>query len=65
MGKEHLADLGGCEDNIKMNLGETGYEGMDWTELARDLGTNGSLLCRGKSFGQLSNCRLFKKDSAP
>ena len=25
-----------CEDNIKMNLGEVGFGGMDWIELAQD-----------------------------
>ena len=30
----------GCrwEDNIKMDLQEVGYGGMDWTELAQDRG---------------------------
>jgi len=25
-----------CEDNIKMDLQEVGYDGMDWIELAQD-----------------------------
>jgi hypothetical protein len=25
-----------CVDNIKMNLGEIGWDGMDWIELAQD-----------------------------
>jgi hypothetical protein len=26
-------------DNIKMNLGEIGWDGMDWTDLAQDRDT--------------------------
>jgi len=25
------------EDNVKLNLKETGWEGMDWTNLAQDM----------------------------
>jgi hypothetical protein len=31
------------EDNIKMDLREVGWEGMDWLDLAQD-GTGGGLL---------------------
>jgi hypothetical protein len=31
------------EDNIKMDLRETGWDGMDWIDLAQDR-TNGGLL---------------------
>jgi hypothetical protein len=28
--------LGRCVNNIKMDLRETGWDGMDWTDLAQD-----------------------------
>jgi hypothetical protein len=33
---DHFGDQGGWEDNIKMDLQEVGWEGMDWIELAED-----------------------------
>ena len=33
--KDHLKEPGG-EDNIKMDLQEVGYFGMDWIDLAQD-----------------------------
>jgi hypothetical protein len=36
-GRDHLEDLGAdWEDNIRMNLRETGWEGVDWIHLAQD-----------------------------
>jgi hypothetical protein len=29
-------DVGGWVDNIKMDLGEIGWDGRDWIELAQD-----------------------------
>ena len=36
--RDHLEDLGGGErqDNIKMNLQEVEWEGMEWIDLAQD-----------------------------
>ena len=43
-----------CEDNIKMNLKEMGYEGVDWTHLAqgREKWTD-SFECRSEYSGFL------------
>jgi len=32
------------EDNVRMDLREIGWEGMDWMHLAHDTGTNSCLL---------------------
>jgi hypothetical protein len=33
---DHWENLGTNEDNIKMNLKEIGWEGVDWIHLAQD-----------------------------
>jgi hypothetical protein len=36
--RDHLQGLGiSWEDNVKMDLKEVGWEGMDWTNLAQDM----------------------------
>ena len=34
--RDQLEDPGGWEDNIKIDLQEVGYGGMDWMDLAQD-----------------------------
>jgi hypothetical protein len=55
-------------DNIKMDLREIGWGGMDWIDLAqdRDHGNepSGSINC-WKVFEQLHNWHLLKRCSAP
>jgi hypothetical protein len=34
--RDHLRPRQRWEDNIKLNLQEVGFRGMDWIELARD-----------------------------
>lgn len=60
-----------AEDNIQMDLGETGWGGMNWTKLVTNglvFGTrnkaSGSLRC-WDILGYLCNWRLLKKLSAP
>jgi hypothetical protein len=62
------------EDNIKLDLTETGWEGMDWIKVAQDkfqwrglLNTviNTGFLIDGKFLHQLNNHQCFKEDSIP
>jgi hypothetical protein len=46
--------------NAKMNLKETGYEGMDWIKLYQGYGTSYSIK-GGKFADELSNYQLLKK----
>jgi hypothetical protein len=62
-------------DNIKMNLRETGWDSMDWIELAHDTDHWRALVNtvmnlrvpqnRWEVFEWLHNWRLLKKGSAP
>jgi hypothetical protein len=62
-------------DNIKMDLREIGWEGVDWMHLAYDKGTVASCFehdnepsgsIKGGGFlDKLSDCQLLKKDSVP
>jgi hypothetical protein len=63
------------EDNIEMNLKETGWEDMDWIQWASrqeqvagccEYGNEplGSIKCR-KFLDKLRSCQLHKKEPAP
>jgi hypothetical protein len=45
-------------NNIKMDLREIGWDGMDWIDLAQDI-------YRWRALEYLHNWRLLKKGSAP
>jgi hypothetical protein len=46
--------LGWWVDDIKMNLAEIGWGGMDWINLAQDRETSGSIKC-SKALQYLNN----------
>jgi hypothetical protein len=53
--------------NIKMDLGEIGWDGMDWIDLAQDRNqwrAPGSIKC-WEVLEYLSEWQLLKNDSAP
>jgi hypothetical protein len=53
------------DDNIKLDLREIGWGGMDWIDLAEHGNEpSGSIKC-WKILEWLRNWRLLKKDSAP
>jgi hypothetical protein len=65
----------GWVDNIKMDLGEIGWEDMDWIDLVQERDqwrgscehgneSSGSIKC-WEVFEWLHNCRLLEKGSAP
>jgi hypothetical protein len=49
-------------DNIKMDLREMGWDGMDWIDLAQDRDRWMALV---NTVMRLRNWQLLKKDSAP
>jgi hypothetical protein len=51
-------------DNIKMDLREIGWSGMDWIDLAQDRDQWSSIKC-WEVLEWLHNWRLLKKGSAP
>jgi hypothetical protein len=52
-------------DNIKIDLREIGWDGMDWVDVARDRDQwRGSIKC-WEVLEWLHNWRLLKKGSAP
>jgi hypothetical protein len=53
------------QNNIKMDLIDTGWEAMEWTELEQDSGHWRNLVNMAmKSIEWLCDCRLLKKSSA-
>jgi hypothetical protein len=53
------------EDNIKMDLREIGWGGMEWIDLAQDRDQWRALVKCWDILEWLHNWRLFKKGSAP
>jgi hypothetical protein len=56
--KERLGRHGGCcEDNIKMYLKDTGWEGVDWIRLIQDTSNNAETNLRvPQNFGTFESC---------
>jgi hypothetical protein len=59
-GKKQLEDQdGGWDDNIKMDLKERGWEGVNWTYLAQNRNETQSLINAVITFVGFIKCRYF------